>query len=178
MKTIATLSGSNSSSSINTQLVNFAGSLIQKNKVDSIDLRNYELPIYSSDIENEEGLPSTLDSLIKKFDKVDAFMFSLPEHNGYMTAFFKNITDWLSRADGKFFKGKPVLLLASSPGAGGAKSGMEKTAHVFGYFNADIKGQYSLGSFYDNFDTQNNTIKDEEKLTELKALVADFEDGI
>ena len=177
MKTIAFLSGSNSSTSINTQLLNLAGSFIKNNTVEEIDLRKFELPIYSADIENT-GIPTNLTALLKEFDSVDAFVFALPEHNGYMTAFFKNTVDWLSRGDSKFFKGKPVLLLSTSPGKGGAKGGMEKTAHVFGYFNANVIGMYSLPSFYETFDSNEKTINDEDKLTELKELMTAFENKL
>lgn len=175
MKTVATISGSNSSSSINTQLVNFTGTHFSNASVKSIDLRDFDIPIYSTDIEQNDGIPTGVSQLLEAFNQVDAFVFSLPEHNGYMPAFFKNIIDWLSRAESKFFQGKPVLMLSTSPGAKGGASGLEKAAQVFEYFNANIKGTFSLGSFYDNF---NGEITATDKLTELKDLVSEFEGSL
>ena len=49
MKTVLAFSGSNSSSSINKQLVSYAGSLLSDVHLTILDLNDFEMPIYSTD---------------------------------------------------------------------------------------------------------------------------------
>ena len=56
MKKLLAFSGSNSSKSINQQLVKHVTSFVKNNKVTVIDLRDYPLPLFSIDIEENEGI--------------------------------------------------------------------------------------------------------------------------
>ena len=78
----------------------------------------------------------------------------MAEHNGAYSSAFKNILDWSSRIDAKTFQQKPMLLLATSPGARGGKTVLEIAKNYFPYQGADIKGSYSLPSFNANFDPE------------------------
>lgn len=55
MKKILAFAGSNSSNSINKQLVEYAATL--QEGIDVIDLRDYDAPIYSIDLEQAERHP-------------------------------------------------------------------------------------------------------------------------
>ena len=91
MKKLLAFSGSSSSKSINQQLVIHVTSFVKNNKVTVIDLRDYPLPLFSIDIEENEGIPENAKKLKQLFDKHDGFIIALPEHNTSMTAFFKNM---------------------------------------------------------------------------------------
>lgn len=157
MKKVIVFAGSNSSTSINKELVRYAGKLISKANVEYISLEDYAPPMFSIDLENEIGSHQKIKNLILKLNEADAFIVSTPEHNGMPPAFFKNILDWLSRTaktilDGKdYLDGKSLLLLSTSPGKGGAKGAQELVAKLFTYAKADIVGRMSFPSFYDNF---------------------------
>jgi chromate reductase len=56
MKVLA-FAASNSRSSINKALVTYASSLLEHAEIEVIDLNDYEMPIYSSDRENDSGIP-------------------------------------------------------------------------------------------------------------------------
>ena len=57
MKNILAFAGSNSSDSINKQLSIYAASLVDGAKATILDLNNFDLPIYSKDLEAEKGIP-------------------------------------------------------------------------------------------------------------------------
>jgi NAD(P)H-dependent FMN reductase len=59
--------------------------------------------------------------------------------------------DWASRIDAKTFQQKPMLLLATSPGARGGASVLDIATKRFPFQGAELKGSFSLPSFYDNF---------------------------
>lgn len=147
-KTIA-FSGSNSSKSINHQLVKYAVSQVHNSEL--IKLTAYDIPMYSIDIEEATGIPEGVLRLKEKLNEADKLIISVAEHNGNPPAFFKNILDWLSRSDRDFLAGKKVILLSTSPGKRGGESALQNLKSMLPRFGANIIGALSIGSFYDNF---------------------------
>jgi chromate reductase len=96
---------------------------------------------------------------------------SLAENNGNYSAAFKNLVDWCSRINGKLFQDKPMLLMATSPGARGGASVLEIAKNNFPRFTADIKAVFSLPSFNDNFDVEKNCISNAELDDQLKEII-------
>ncbi len=168
MKKILALAGSNNSKSINNKLVKYLSTLFNKAEVKHLDLIKLDAPIYSPDVQHEKGFPETIKQLMEEIKKSDGFIIATPEHNGMITAFFKNLIDWLSRIDRKFFEGKPVLLLSTSPGKGGGKRALANLETLVGYFDADIVGRFAFPSFNENFDSEQNKVTNDELLVELK----------
>ena len=76
--------------------------------------------VISEDREAELGKPELAQQFFDKLGRGDAIMISFAEHNGSYTAAYKNLFDWTSRIDQKVFQNKPMILLATSPGPGGA----------------------------------------------------------
>ena len=145
MKIIA-FAGSNSKNSINRQVINKAASFLSDNAVEILDLRNFDAPIYSDVIE-DKGIPESILELRKRLNTADAFIISTPENNGFTTAFFKNILDWLSRLDRKTFGDKPVLFMSASPGGRAGQSVRENLAKLMPRWGADIIVNYGIGNF-------------------------------
>ena len=90
-----------------------------------LDLRALALPLYDGDLEAAQGVPAGAASLRDAIAAHDALLIATPEYNGFPTPLFINAFDWLSRLkDGlATTAGKPVALVASSPGAlGGLRS--------------------------------------------------------
>ncbi len=146
MKIIA-FAGSNSSKSINHQLINYVASFVDK--VDIIRLTDYQIPMYNIDVEEKDGIPAGVKALGEKLATADYLFISVAEHNGNITAFFKNILDWLSRNERTFLANKKVVLLGTSPGKGGAATAIQIAAKTLPYFGADVIKMISLASFYD-----------------------------
>jgi chromate reductase len=158
MKILA-FAASNSRSSINKSLVTYAASLIKNAEVDVIDLNDYEMPIYSSDRENESGIPQLAHDFYNKISAANALMISFAEHNGSYTAAYKNLFDWTSRIDAKVYQGKQAVLFATSPGPGGAGSVLAAAKGSAPYFGMEVKGDLSIGKFYDEFDMEKGEFK-------------------
>jgi NAD(P)H-dependent FMN reductase len=166
MKKILAFAGSNSSTSINHQLVTFAASQIKDHQVKVIKLTDFELPMFSEDIEKEKGYSSNLELLNKEFETVDGIIISVNEHNGMVSGFYKNTNDWLSRINRDFLKNKKVLVMSSSPGARGASSALAYTTSTLPRFGAEITDSFSFPSFYENFSSE------EKKITKASLLDA------
>ena len=160
MKVLA-FGASSSKTSINKSFATYAANLIPNAEVEVLDLNDYELPLFSTDKEAEIGQPELAQQFFAKIGNADAIVVSFAEHNGSYTAAYKNLFDWTSRIDMKVFQNKPMLLLATSPGPGGASSVLAAAKGSAPFFAADVKGDFSLPSFYDNFDLEAQTLKDE-----------------
>lgn len=151
MKKIITLGGSSSRKSINKQLAEYAGNLLEGVEVINLDLNDFDLPLYSIDLEKEQGFSSDLLALNEMVEQTDGIIISLAEHNGGYSAAFKNAFDWLSRIDAKVWKNKPMLLLSSSPGGRGGQSVMDMARNRFPYNGGNIVGSMTFPFFHDNF---------------------------
>lgn len=173
MKSIVVIGGSNSRKSINKELAFFAASQISNVELKVLDLNDFNLPLYGIDLEQEEGIHSEAKRLSSIFDEADGFVVSLAEHNGSYSVAFKNAFDWLSRINGKVWRGKPVLLMATSPGVRGGKTVLETAAASFPHMGGDISGTYSLPSFFDNF--KKGAIVDGTLKTQLSKEIVAFQ---
>jgi chromate reductase len=158
MKVLA-FAASNSRSSINKALVTYASSLLEHAEIEVIDLNDYEMPIYSSDRENDSGIPQRAHDFYNKISAADALIISFAEHNGSYTAAYKNLFDWTSRIDPKVYQDKPTVLLATSPGPGGAGGVLAAAKGSAPYFGMDVKADLSLAKFFDEFDVEKGTLK-------------------
>ncbi|MDO5980972.1 NADPH-dependent FMN reductase [Flavivirga spongiicola] len=170
MKKILAFSGSNNPESINELLLISAINKIQKGNVHHIQLTDYQIPIYSQEIE-KNGIPQSIKEIFRFFIEADAFIITSPEHNGLPTSFFKNIIDWLSRIDQKFFGGKPVLLMSTSPGANGGASHLQILTKLLPIWGGNLVSHYSLGSFNNKYDHSNLQIADYDEDTRLSESI-------
>lgn len=150
MKKVLVFGGSTSSTSINKQLAAYAATLLQSTPFELIDFKDLEAPLYSVDAE-QHGFPEQLVNFSKQLKSYDGFIVSLAEHNGSYAASYKNTIDWLSRIERSVFNSKPMLLMATSPGARGGASVLAAAEAYYPHLGAQITGTFSLGSFYDYF---------------------------
>lgn len=96
-------------------------------EVDHADYREFEMPIYDGDLEENAGIPAGGQEFIKRIQAADALVISTPEYNGGIPGTLKNAIDWASRTDPIPFDGKPILLIGASPGGFGAVRGLWHT---------------------------------------------------
>ncbi|MCL1092470.1 NADPH-dependent FMN reductase [Shewanella kaireitica] len=171
MKLLA-FAASSSSKSINKQLAIYAASLVEGAEVEILDINDYEMPIFSQDREELLGQPELAQQFFSKLGEADGIIISFAEHNGSYTAAYKNLFDWTSRIDMKVFQNKPMVLLATSPGPGGAASVLAAASGSAPYFAADVKGSLSIPSFFDNFDMEQQTLRNPELKASLIAALA------
>lgn len=180
MKILA-FAGSNSSTSINKKLVKYVLKYFAEDIIETLDLNDFEMTIYSSDRENSGGIPELAVKFAEKIDNSDLIILSLAEHNGAYSTAFKNIFDWVSRmTDRKVFGNKYMLLLSTSPGERGGASVLEIAKNKFPHHGAIIIETFSLPSFYDNFDDKagitNKELKDrlDSKIFAMKNKLSDL----
>ncbi|RZJ72289.1 NAD(P)H-dependent oxidoreductase [Flavobacterium sp.] len=156
---IFAFSGSNSSTSINKQLVTYAAGLFGESQTEIYSMRDFEMPLFGVDLEHETGKHPKAQDFLDKIDASDLLVISLPENNGTYSSAFKNTFDWASRIRKDVFAQKPTLLMAASPGQRGGKSVLELATGNLSRFGLDIKETFSLPLFYENFDTESHKIK-------------------
>jgi len=175
MKILA-FAASSSTKSINKQLVVHAAEVLKAEiledaRIEILDINDYEMPIYSSDREEAGGIPELAHQFFDKIGAADALLISYAEHNGNYSAAYKNLFDWASRIDAKVFQGKPMVILATSPGPGGAANVLNLARTAAPHFGADVKADLSVASFYDVFDAKTGRITDTDIQAGLQAAL-------
>lgn len=159
MKKILTFGASNSSKSINKIFANFTANQVQGAQVKLLDLNDFEMPIFSVDRENANGIHEMAIQFKQEIKEVDGIVISFAEHNGAYSAAFKNIFDWISRINSNVWENKPMYLLATSPGGRGGKSVLEMAFNRFGRANSSTVATFSLPSFGENFSDERGILK-------------------
>jgi NAD(P)H-dependent FMN reductase len=149
---IIAFGASSSVHSINKKLAIYVAGLIPNANTKILDMNDYEMPIYSIDLEKTSGIPEKAHAFIHDLEWADVIVISFAEHNGSYTVAFKNIFDWASRAKLKMFENKKLILLSTSNGAHGAKTILDIATHRMPRHGAELLGSYALPSYKENFD--------------------------
>jgi chromate reductase, NAD(P)H dehydrogenase (quinone) len=172
---IIAFGATNSTTSINKKLATYTANLFNDVEVETLDLNDYEMPIYSIEREQRDGIHPLAMDFYDKLGSADLIIISFAEYNGSYTAAFKNILDWISRINHKTFQNKKMILLATSPGGRGGKTVLENALSRFPHQGADIVGSFHLPSFHQNF--ADGEIINVELKEELNKIVASISQG-
>jgi NAD(P)H-dependent FMN reductase len=170
---IVGFAGSNSEKSINKQFVKYTLGQFKNQETTLLDLNDFEIPMFSVDKEESDGYPDKVKEFVEIIQSADGIVLSLAEHNGAYTAVFKNLMDWCSRYELKFFNEIPMLLLSTSPGGYGGGNSMELGLSRLPKFDANIIANFSLPKFNDNFDNDNG-IQDKELQLKYQSKLQEF----
>jgi chromate reductase len=173
MKIIA-FGASPSKNSINKKLATYAANLFENAEVEVLDLNNFQMPIFTVDLEKEIGQHELAKVFLSKIATADILVVSMAENNGNYSAAFKNVFDWCTRINSKVFQDKPMLLMATSTGAKGGASVLGIAKNAFPFYGGNIKATFSLPSFDANFDVENGKISNTELDNQLKDLMKNF----
>ncbi len=137
--------GSTRTGGLHQELARLAAASIERqgDEATIVDLRDYPMPIYDGDFEAANGLPEAARKLKKLFAEHDGLVIASPEYNGSFPALVKNVVDWLTRAEpgerhSQAFRGKPVTLIATSPGPGGGKRGLRHLRELLEMIGARV----------------------------------------
>ncbi len=171
MKVLA-FGASSSRNSINKQLVSHATEVLTEInsirprpdgniEIEIIDLNDYEMPIYSIDRENEDGIHQLAQDFYKKIEDADALIVSYAEHNGFYTSAYKNIFDWTSRVSKKVFQDKPMVIMSASAGKGGGSSVLKIAMDSAPHIGANVLTGFSVGPFSSVFDASTQRLTEE-----------------
>ena len=181
MKLLA-FAASNASQSINRQLVDYAVGLLADGQIDgvpagaleisSLDLNDFEMPIYSIDRQNADGIPRPAHDFYNLLGAADALLISFAEHNGSYTVAYKNVFDWASRIDMRVYHDKPIVMLSTSPGGGGGGFVLRTAGHLAGYFGNEVLASLAVPRFGENFDTEAGRLTDPDLDLQLREALA------
>ena len=132
-----------------------------------------DVPFYNGDIE-EQGDPEPVVELKRAVSDADGVIFFTPEYNGGLPAVVKNALDWLSRkSGGPAISGKPVGVVAVTPGRHGARGVRDQMATAV----AAVKAEHfenSLGVSSINHITDAGGLADPEAREALRVWLAEF----
>lgn len=173
MSKILTFGASSSKKSINKRFAVYVAHCIPNADVNVLDLNDYEMPIYSIDRENENGIPDLAYRFKEKFKSSDAVVISFAEHNASYTSAFKNIFDWISRIDKNVWHNKPMFLLATSTGGNGAVIVLEAAFSRISRANTNHISTFSLPNFNENFN-ENSGIIDPKLKSSFESKLDEF----
>lgn len=140
---IALLIASLQEQSVNRRLLNHAYHYLVKSnpsiELDWIELKDYQLPLYNADLENQQGLPEAAIRFIEHAKQADGIIIASPEYNHSTPAPLKNLIDWVSRQKPSAWYRHSILLMSASPASAGGNRGLWQTripleacgAHIF-----------------------------------------------
>lgn len=144
-KKVLAFAGSTRKDSCNKKLINNAAEIGQKIGLDVtvVDLKDFPMPFYDADLEQNQGMPENAKRLRKMMLASDRIIISAPEYNGSLSAVLKNTIDWLSRSeDGKpsreAFVGKKFGIMSCAPGAGGGAKGLDHLRAVIKNIGGEV----------------------------------------
>lgn len=146
MKILA-LSGSNSCYSIHQEMLIYLRKQLWQLPVELIPYSHFNLPIYSVDMEKFVGIPESILLFAKQLRTSDGLILSIPEHNGNVSAYFKNLIDWLSRTDQQFLIHTKIFLLATSPRLAEGRQVLQIMSDCIYSFGGEITAQLPLCGF-------------------------------
>ena len=175
MKILA-FAASNSRTSINRALVDFAAfrfkvDLLPGADVEFLDLNTFEMPIYSIDRERDSGIPQLAQEFYAEIGLADAILVSFAEHNGFVTAAWKNIFDWMSRIETRVWQGKPLVILAATPGRRAGANVLKSQELLAPHFGADLRGSLGIGTWSEAWDPVKMRLVRDSDLEALDAVL-------
>jgi chromate reductase, NAD(P)H dehydrogenase (quinone) len=120
--------GSAREGSYNKRLARLAQHIAQANGVEGVfvDLRDYAMPLYSGDLEAEQGPPVAAREFKALLGEYQGIFVASPEYNSSITPLLKNTLDWVTRVRGngesglEVYKSRVFAISGTSPGYYGA----------------------------------------------------------
>lgn len=174
---ILALAATNHKNSINKQLIDYTTGLFTGNhQIKTIDLNDYEMPLFSPERLAKNGLPKQAQDFVELTSWAQVVIISFAEYNGSYTPVFKNLLDWVSTTKQYYWEGKDLFLMATSPGGRGAQNVLGQASKFFPFMGANVVSTFSLPYFEQNF--QDQQITDTKLDTQLRHQVRAIESPV
>ena len=181
MARILVFAGSTRRDSYNRKLAAAAAEMASEAgaEVTRLELADYPLPLFSQDLEADEGTPENASRLKDLFKDHQGLLIACPEYNSSITPLLKNTIDWLSRrAEDESplaaFKGKTATLLSASPGALGGLRGLVHVRSILGSIGVIVlPGQVALSRAFEAFD-EAGSLADEKTAARVRSAVEEL----
>ncbi len=133
---LAIIVGSNRRDSINRKLAEAMARLLP-DTFEVVWPRIDDLPMYNLDLETAR--PAEVDRFTAEVAAADAVAVVMPEHNRSLPAVLKNAIDWGSKP-GNVWRGKPVSITGTTPGAIGTAVGQQHLRQILGILGGVVQG--------------------------------------
>ncbi|MEY8878204.1 MAG: NADPH-dependent FMN reductase [Leptothrix sp. (in: b-proteobacteria)] len=110
--------------------------------IDRLTPADGRLPLFDEDLEADSAVMAQVAALHRRFAACDGLVIASPECNGQLSAYLKNLIDWVSRlmqADATFanpFLDRPVLLCSATTGTSGGAVAIPHARAWFGHVGA------------------------------------------
>lgn len=174
---ILAFAGSTRTDSFNKKLVKIAatGAMEGGADVTVIDLRDFAMPLYDGDLEQQQGLPSTAKKLKDLMLSHQGFLISAPEYNSSISGVLKNTIDWVSRPSAgeeslACFKGKVAGIMSASPGGLGGLRGLVHVRAILENISVlVIPDQIAVSKAHEVFNAD-GTLKDKKQEDQVKRI--------
>ena len=175
---ILAFAGSTRTQSYNKILVKNAAQMAEQQGADvtCIDLRDFPLPLYDGDLEEQDGIPENALKVRNLLRENHGILISCPEYNSAISAVLKNMIDWVSRpipGDPPLvaFSGKTAALLAATPGSLSGIRTLVSVRTILGNIGMIvIPKQLGLGNAAQAFD-ENGLLLDETARNQVSGVV-------
>ena len=181
---ILAFAGSTRKDSLNKKLIKIAAAGASESGADVtlVDLRDFQMPLYDGDLEQQEGLPSNTRKLKELMVAHHGFLISAPEYNSSISGVLKNTIDWTSRqSEGETplicYKGKIAGLVSASPGNLGGLRGLVTVRSILENIGVlVIPEQVAVSKAHEAFDTDGSmkNKEQEQKVKKIGASVANL----
>lgn len=174
---ILAFAGSTRTDSFNKKLVKIAatGAMEGGADVTVIDLRDFAMPLYDGDLEQQQGLPSNAKKLKDLILSHQGLLISAPEYNSSISGVLKNTIDWVSRPSAgeeslACFKGKVAGIMSASPGGLGGLRGLVHVRAILENISVlVIPDQIAVGKAHEVFNAD-GTLKDKKQEDQVKRI--------
>lgn len=180
---VLAFAASNNTQSINRHFAEHAAKILQEElapevEIETLDLNDYEMPIYSPDRQKADGIPKKAHKFFNKLGAADGLIIFFAKYNGSYTAAFKNIFDWASRIEMKIFQGKPMIMLATPPGKRGGQGVLATAISAAPFFGGDVKGSLFVGPFKEHFDTTTGRMSQPDTAPALREALIELRNSL
>jgi NAD(P)H-dependent FMN reductase len=178
---ILAFAGSARENSYNKMLIHAAASAARAAgaEVTLADLRDFSMPIYDGDLEDQEGVPVHAIEFRRLMLTHQGLLIASPEYNSSISPLLKNTIDWVSRpVTGEEnlspFRNKVCALLAASPGRLGGLRGLIHVRAILGNLGGIVlPEQMALSEAHQAFNSDGG-LRDAKQQTSLTALAANL----
>lgn len=173
MTTLIAFSGSLRKDSFNTKVLHALPALAPAGtNIALFDIA--ELPMYNQDLDGDT-VPEIVAALRSAISEADGVIIATPEYNHSYSAATKNLIDWASRP---FMKGpiigKKSMVIAVTPGPGGAVHGARATAEILTMLGGTVVAQVTSAAIHEKLDGATLVFSDESLATQLRDGLASF----
>ena len=177
---ILAFAGSTRTDSFNKKLVRIAAAGASESGADVtvIDMRDFQMPLYDGDLEQNEGMPQNVKRLKELMSSQHGFLISAPEYNSSITGVLKNTIDWTSRRSENqtldCYTGKVAGIMSASPGGLGGLRGLVHVRAILENMGVMVlPEQVAVSEAHESFDAD-DSLKDKRQEEKVKKIGANL----